>query len=72
MHPIHLHRHTFELTNMAGKATRGVFKDVVALPPRKTATVDFIADNPGLALLHCHMQDHQDFGFMTLVRYASS
>lgn len=70
MHPIHLHRHIFELTNMAGKATRGVFKDVVALPPRKTATIDFVADNPGLALLHCHMQDHQDFGFMTLVRYA--
>lgn len=60
----------FELTNMAGKATRGVFKDVVALPPRKTATIDFVADNPGLALLHCHMQDHQDFGFMSLVRYA--
>jgi FtsP/CotA-like multicopper oxidase with cupredoxin domain len=72
MHPIHLHRHTFELTNMAGTATRGVFKDVVALPPRKTATVDFVADNPGPALLHCHMQDHQDFGFMTLVRYASA
>jgi FtsP/CotA-like multicopper oxidase with cupredoxin domain len=71
MHPIHLHRHTFELTNMAGKATRGVFKDVLALPPRKTATVDFLAGNPGPALLHCHMQDHQDFGFMTLVRYAS-
>jgi FtsP/CotA-like multicopper oxidase with cupredoxin domain len=70
MHPIHLHRHTFQLTNVAGKATRGVFKDVVALPPRKTATIDFVADNPGLALLHCHMQDHQDFGFMTLVRYA--
>ena len=71
MHPIHLHRHTFELTNMAGTPTRGVFKDVVALPPRKTASVDFVADNPGPALLHCHMQDHQDFGFMTLVRYAS-
>lgn len=31
LHPIHLHRHTFELTNIAGKQTAGVMKDVVML-----------------------------------------
>ena len=31
--------------------------------------IDFLADNPGPALFHCHMQDHQDFGFMALVKY---
>jgi FtsP/CotA-like multicopper oxidase with cupredoxin domain len=71
MHGIHLHRHLFELTEMDGNPTRGVFKDVLALPARKTAIVLFAADNPGPALLHCHMQDHQDFGFMTLVKYAA-
>jgi FtsP/CotA-like multicopper oxidase with cupredoxin domain len=30
------------------------------------ATVDFVADNPGLTLFHCHQQLHMDFGFMTL------
>jgi FtsP/CotA-like multicopper oxidase with cupredoxin domain len=29
IHPIHLHRHTFELTKVAGRQTSGVMKDVV-------------------------------------------
>ncbi|MBV8674952.1 MAG: multicopper oxidase domain-containing protein, partial [Acidobacteriaceae bacterium] len=29
IHPIHLHRHTFELTRIAGQPTSGVMKDVV-------------------------------------------
>ena len=29
VHPLHLHRHSFELTRIAGKATAGVIKDVV-------------------------------------------
>ena len=33
------------------------------------AEVDFVADNPGLTLFHCHQQLHMDFGFMTLFDY---
>jgi FtsP/CotA-like multicopper oxidase with cupredoxin domain len=69
MHPIHLHRHSFEVTNWGGKAMSGLMKDVVAVPGRKTAEIEFVADNPGPSLFHCHMQDHQDFGFMTMVTY---
>src|SRR6266702_1608145 len=29
IHPIHLHRHSFELTRIAGQPTSGVMKDVV-------------------------------------------
>jgi FtsP/CotA-like multicopper oxidase with cupredoxin domain len=70
MHPMHLHRHSFELVRFAGKPTSGINKDVVNVPRRQTAEVDFVANNPGPSLLHCHMQEHQDFGFMTLVKYA--
>jgi FtsP/CotA-like multicopper oxidase with cupredoxin domain len=70
MHPIHLHRHSFEVANFLGKSAAGVMKDVVALPGRRDVEIDFVADNPGPALFHCHMQDHQDFGFMALVKYA--
>jgi len=70
MHPVHLHRHSFELTSFMGHPTAGVMKDVVVVPGRRDAEFDVIADNPGPSLLHCHMQDHQDFGFMTLVKYA--
>lgn len=69
-HPIHLHRHSFEVTNRTGKATSGLIKDVLAPLRRTTAEIEFIAGNPGPSLFHCHMQDHQDFGFMTLVKYA--
>jgi len=34
-----------------------------------TVEIDFIADDPGPSLLHCHHQDHQDEGFMGLVTY---
>jgi FtsP/CotA-like multicopper oxidase with cupredoxin domain len=69
-HPLHLHRHSFELTGFAGVATSGVVKDVVMVPARRQVEVDFVADNPGPSLLHCHMQLHMDYGFMTLVEYA--
>lgn len=69
IHPIHLHRHSFELTNVAGKSMAGVMKDVMMLGGYQTAELDFVADNPGLTLFHCHQQLHMDFGFMTLFDY---
>ena len=69
IHPVHLHRHSFELTRIGGKATSGVIKDVVMLGGYQEAEVDFVADNPGLTLFHCHDQLHMDFGFMALFDY---
>jgi FtsP/CotA-like multicopper oxidase with cupredoxin domain len=69
IHPIHLHRHSFELTRLAGKTTSGILKDVVMLGGYQEAEIDFVADNPGLTLFHCHQQLHMDFGFMTLFDY---
>lgn len=66
IHPLHLHRHTFEITRIHGSATAGLMKDVVLVPPWQTTEVDFIADQPGLTLWHCHMQPHMDYGFMVL------
>jgi FtsP/CotA-like multicopper oxidase with cupredoxin domain len=69
IHPIHLHRHTFELTGWGGKPTAGLRKDVLMLGGYQVAEVDFVADNPGLTLFHCHQQLHMDYGFMTLFDY---
>jgi len=69
LHPIHLHRHSFELVNLAGTPTAGVMKDVVMLGGYQEIAVDFVANNPGLTLFHCHQQLHMDFGFMTLFDY---
>jgi FtsP/CotA-like multicopper oxidase with cupredoxin domain len=68
-HPIHLHRHTFQLRRVAGADTSGIFKDVVLVPANQEVHVDFTAANPGDTLLHCHQQDHMDNGFMMLFRY---
>jgi FtsP/CotA-like multicopper oxidase with cupredoxin domain len=69
IHPIHLHRHSFELTRLAGIPTAGIMKDVVMLGGYQQAEIDFVANNPGPTLFHCHQQLHMDFGFMTLFDY---
>ena len=70
IHPLHLHRHGFELTRVGGKPMAGVLKDVVMLGGFQELELDFVADNPGRTLFHCHEQLHMDFGFMALFDYA--
>ena len=69
LHPIHLHRHSFELTKIAGRPTAGVIKDVAMLGGYQEIEVDFTANHPGRTLFHCHMQLHMDYGFMALFDY---
>lgn len=69
-HPVHLHRHTFEIVRVNGKATAGVMKDTVVVPGFGTVDVDFVANNPGATLFHCHQTLHMDYGLMRLFRYA--
>jgi FtsP/CotA-like multicopper oxidase with cupredoxin domain len=68
-HPVHLHRHTFEIAKIAGVPTSGVFKDVVVVGAMSRMEVLLIADNPGRTLFHCHQQMHMDNGFMALLEY---
>jgi FtsP/CotA-like multicopper oxidase with cupredoxin domain len=69
-HPLHMHRHLFELVEINGKATSGIMKDTVVVPGYGRAAVDLLADQPGLTLFHCHIQQHMDYGFKALFRYA--
>ena len=68
-HPMHLHRHSFEVVRIGDKMMSGLMKDVVNVMPLETVAVDFVANNPGDSLMHCHMQLHMDFGFMQLIKY---
>jgi len=73
-HPVHLHRHQFELVRVQESTgewtpTAGVRKDTVLVHPNQSMDVDFVADNPGLTLFHCHNQLHMNFGFARLLRY---
>ncbi|HET9981967.1 MAG TPA: multicopper oxidase domain-containing protein [Longimicrobiales bacterium] len=69
VHPVHLHRHTFEVVRVNGRATAGVMKDTVVVPGFGTIDVDFVANDPGATLFHCHQAVHMDYGFMRLFKY---
>lgn len=69
-HPVHLHRHTFELARIGDVPLSGVFKDVVVVPAKTQIEALLIADDPGLTLFHCHQQLHMDNGFMALFEYS--
>jgi FtsP/CotA-like multicopper oxidase with cupredoxin domain len=70
-HPVHLHRHSFELRKFPGHPEiHGILKDVILLDAGTQVEVEFTADDPGPTLFHCHQQNHMDAGFMMLFRYA--
>ena len=69
-HPVHLHRNSFELTNVWGKRTAGVMKDVVLVKGFRKIEADMTPAMDGLTLFHCHQQLHMDYGFMWLLKYS--
>jgi FtsP/CotA-like multicopper oxidase with cupredoxin domain len=69
-HPLHLHRNSFELTNVHGKPTAGIMKDVVLVKGFRKIEVDFTPAMEGLTLFHCHQQLHMDYGLKTLFNVA--
>jgi FtsP/CotA-like multicopper oxidase with cupredoxin domain len=65
-HPVHLHRASFELVSVNGKAAGGIMKDVVLVKGFGKVEVDVVPSIAGLSLFHCHQQLHMDFGFKQL------
>jgi FtsP/CotA-like multicopper oxidase with cupredoxin domain len=69
-HPMHLHGHQFEVVARDGNSLRvPELRNVVLVAPGETADVEFVADNPGVWMLHCHDLHHADGGMHQLVRY---
>lgn len=62
-HPFHLHGHTYQ------HAGGGPRKDTSIVLPRRTLSVEFDADNPGLWAAHCHNIYHAETGMMTILGY---
>lgn len=69
-HPVHTHRHTFEVAKIGDKPISGLMKDTLSMARYSTAEIDFIANDPGPTFFHCHHQDHMDEGFAGLITYA--
>lgn len=68
-HPVHTHRHTFEVAKIGDKSISGLMKDTLSMPRFSTAEINFVADDPGPTFFHCHHQDHMDEGFAGLITY---
>ncbi len=68
-HPMHLHGHVFQVTEINGKKFPGALRDTILVPPNSTVAVQFDANNPGVWPLHCHILYHLEAGMLTVVRY---
>ena len=65
-HPMHLHRHSFELSRFLERPTAGILKDTVMVFPYEEVEVVYAPAATGPALFHCHNQMHMDSGLQTL------
>ena len=70
-HPMHLHGHVFTVLDENGKPLTGspVHQDTVLVPPHATYDVAFVANNPGIWMLHCHNFLHANWGMDMMVMY---
>ncbi len=68
-HPMHLHGHRFQVVGLDGRWFSGAVRDTVLVPPRKTVTIAFDAENPGRWAFHCHNLYHLAAGMMAVVDY---
>lgn len=70
IHPMHLHGHSFRIVAADGNPLETlIVRDVVPVNPGERYDVEFVADNPGVWLFHCHELHHMDAGMAVLVQY---
>lgn len=76
MHPMHLHGHDFRVITLDGHPVeQPQILNTINVAPGQTADIDFIADNPGSWLFHCHILHHasnnmkEPGGLIAIVQY---
>jgi len=77
-HPFHLHGHKFWIVGTAVNYTSDdptlnpplvegqqnpMRRDTIVILPHHSATLRFVANNPGVWLFHCHIEWHFEIGF---------
>lgn len=73
-HPMHLHGHRMQVLVLNGERVTAtpLYQDTVVALPGRTTVVAFVADNPGVWMLHCHELHHAAAGMDTLLQYQGS
>ena len=70
-HPIHIHGHIFSVLTKNGRKITGspVHLDAILVGPGDSWDVGFVADNPGIWMLHCHVLIHAAGGMSMTINY---
>lgn len=67
-HPMHLHGHFFRVLNANG--TYSPLKHTVIVPPMRSITIEFLANEKGNWFFHCHLLYHMMSGMSRSFQYA--
>ncbi|MDX8478275.1 multicopper oxidase family protein [Mesorhizobium sp. VK24D] len=67
-HPIHLHGMSFKVLSSSTRQVLPVVSDTYLIQPDEKVQLGFVADNPGIWLLHCHIIEHQKTGMTSYFR----
>ncbi|MGD9712091.1 MAG: multicopper oxidase domain-containing protein [Thermomicrobiales bacterium] len=71
-HPFHTHGHSFKVVatdgNFVPEAAQ-ITKDTIMIAPGERYDLLMVADNPGVWMVHCHIENHADNGMMTIIQY---
>ena len=71
-HPIHIHGHSFKIVATDGHpvpAVAQLTKDTVLIGPAERYDLSLVGDNPGVWMVHCHIEHHMAAGMMTTLWY---
>ena len=71
-HPFHVHGHSFRIVATDGNPVpeaAQLTKDTVLIAPGERYDLELAADNPGVWMVHCHIEHHMANGMMTLLAY---
>jgi FtsP/CotA-like multicopper oxidase with cupredoxin domain len=71
-HPMRLHGHVFEVTEIDGKKIDGAKRDTILVRPKSTIKVVFDANNHGVWAYHCHILYHLATGMFTVLKYENA
>lgn len=72
IHPMHLHGHQFKIVAVDGNEVSPIAqltRNTNTLHPGETYDIEFIANNPGTWLFHCHELHHADGGMIVPIVY---
>ena len=65
-HIIHIHGHHAQVVERNQQVVAPEdWRDGFMVRPRETVGIAFVADNPGVWMVHCHMLEHQAGGMMS-------